>query len=248
VPDPVASPALIDLSLDPRRANQVAIFGRKGQGKSELAHYYWAAFPGDRICIDITGDVWTKHPVEGAIKWGYGGSDPSLEGLPSRFPTPDVNFDGTRERVTVFYKPDPGSATYKNDIDHAIGLAYAHEGCMCWVEEIAEVAPASKTFAHMRRALHQGRHQRLNLLMTGPRPKDINVLCLANADIVACFDLPNPDDRKRVADSVGLPQAVVDDAIASLKDHEYFAYTAVPRAYAVMPPLPLKERRSKRSA
>lgn len=233
-----AEPApAIDLRLDPRRANQIAIFGRKGQGKSELAHYYWDGYPGDRLCVDTTGDVWKKHPIPGAIEW-------SGEEIEMRFPE---RTDEDRP-VTVFYTPDQASPTYRDDVDAMVGLAYGHEGTMLWVEEIGEVAQAGRTLPHMRRALHQGRHQRLNLLMTGPRPMDIDPLVLANADIVCCFDMPNPADRKRVADSIGLDQATLDANIAELGDHEYFAYTATPRAWAVMPPLPLGERKSKRSA
>lgn len=233
--EPVAvSPALPDLRLNPGAGNQVAIFGRKGQGKSELAHFYWKGFPGDRVCIDVTHDVWALHPVEGAIHL----SDP----LPARLPE---GYNG--ERVTIFYRPDTGSPTYLDDIDHVIGLTYAKEGTMCWVEEIGTIAKAGATRPHLTRCLNHGRHQKWNGLFTGPRPMDIDTLVLSNADVVACFDLPNPDDRRRIAASIGLAPKILDANIAALHDHEYFAYTAVPRAWAIMPPLPLRERKSKRS-
>jgi hypothetical protein len=40
-------------------------------------------------------------------------------------------------------------------------------------------------------------------LFDAPRPMNVDPLVLAQSDLVAIFRLPNPDDRKRVADSIG---------------------------------------------
>jgi len=57
----------------------------------------------------------------------------------------------------------------------------------------------------MRRLLMQNRHYRATALFDGPRPVNVNPLVLAQSDLVAVYHLPNPDDRERVAKSIGYP-------------------------------------------
>src|SRR5271156_3758668 len=48
--------------LDPHKPVQVAVVGRKGAGKSELAYLLFDSYPFDRIAIDPNGDL--KMPDE----------------------------------------------------------------------------------------------------------------------------------------------------------------------------------------
>ena len=64
---------------------------------------------------------------------------------------------------------------------------------------------AQATRPHMRRLLMQSRHYRATALFDGPRPVNVNPLVLAQSDLVAVYHLPNPDDRERVAKSIGYP-------------------------------------------
>jgi hypothetical protein len=115
---------------------------------------------------------------------------------------------------------------------------------LLWVDEVGELTRANKTPPHFRRALHQSRHRRLSMLLCGPRPIDINPLVISQADYVATFELPNPADRKRVADNIGIE---LDDLEAHLDEldpkHGYLLWDARARELVVMPPLPAKPPR-----
>lgn len=210
--------------IDPRRATHIAIFGRKGSGKSVLARRFWDSYPFDRLVIDPTGDVDPGDPKARNL------STP----LPHRWP---ISVDN-RERVTLRFAADPGSATYEEDLDHAAGLAFSHGHCLLWVDEIGELTSASRTPPAMRRILHQSRHRALSTLFCGPRPIDINPLVINQADYLAIFHLPNPADRKRVADNMGYELAELEEAHAELVEHGYLWWDAVNRELEVRPPIP----------
>lgn len=210
--------------LDPRKPNHVAIFGRKGEGKSEMAGRLWESYPKDRLVIDPTHDVDPRDP-EAIV----------LTEVPTRWPT---DIDG--KRVTIHYKPDPGSPTYEDDLDRAVGLAFRHGDCMVWVDEVGETTSAHKTGPNMKRVLHQGRHNRISPMFCGPRPIDINPLVIAQADYVICYQLPNPDDRARVAKVIGWDLPEFEEAHAHLREHWYLWYDARAQELLVCPPIPLR--------
>lgn len=225
----------MNTQLDPDRSAFVAIVGKKGQGKSELARTMFESYPYDRLVIDPTGDIHLDGDVTKLAA-----------PLPGKFPVDDEG-----KQVTARFVPDPGLATYRDDMDRAVGLAFYHPGrrCLCWIDEIGELSKANNTPPHLARALHQGRHRRLSLLMCGPRPINIDPLVLAQADQVYIFRLPNPADRKRVADVIGVEPGVLDDAVANLGNFEYLrfdAHATDPDDELVhFPPLPLSRARAK---
>lgn len=216
---------LVSLQLDPGRANHVFCCGRKGSGKSELAAMFWRSYPYDRLVIDPTGDV------------DAGDDAVDLETpLPLRWPSKL----GRDKRQTFRFVADPGSDDYVDDMDRAVALAFGHGRCLLWVDEVGELTSANKTPAGMRRVLHQARHRKLSTLFCGPRPIDINPLVISQADYVAVFDLPNPADRKRVADVCGIPVGELEEHLADATEvkHGFVWWDAGERDLVVMPPLP----------
>ncbi len=215
--------------LDPGRPTTVFITGKKGEGKSELARLLWDTWPYDRLVIDPTGDVDT----------GPGTQNLSVP-LPLRFP---VSAEGSR--VSLRFRADPGSPTYEDDLDRAVGLALRHPGrqCLLWADEVGELTRANRTPPNFRRALHQGRHYGLSKLLCGPRPIDINPLCISQADLVYVFKLPNPADRRRVADNIGWDPADFDTAVQALGRHEFLEYDSATDVLSHYPPLPLDRAR-----
>jgi hypothetical protein len=190
-----------------------------------LCRRFWDSWPYDRLVIDPTGDA-----VDGSD------TEPLTEPLPARWP---IGVD--ERRVSLRFKADPGSPTYEDDLDRAVGLAFFHPSkrCLLWVDEMDEVVRANKAKPHTRRMLRQNRHQGLSVLLAGPRPVDVDPLAVAQADLVFVFDLPNPNDRRRVADVVGYDPREFDEAVRALGEHEFLCWDANAKTLTHFPPLPL---------
>lgn len=215
------------MKLDPKRPVHVAVIGKKGSGKSVLAKLFWSTWPGDRLVIDVTGDVGAEEGTR------------TIDELPTRWPQQRAEGGmGRKERTSLRYVPDPGSATYLDDMDRALGLAYQHGSTLVWVDEMGELFPANRTPPWARRALQQGRHRRLSLVMAGPRPIDVDPLVMAQADLVYCFRLPNPNDQRRVADLIGWPPKDFAAINTQLGPHDFLEYDASTSELTIYPPLP----------
>lgn len=225
----LATSTPISSRLDPDRHPWVSIFGKKGSGKSVLARRLWDSWSGDALCIDVTRDALAPEDVQQTFR----GEVPDGWPMPARDDEP----------VRIRYVPDMRSATYTDDVDRAVGLAARNRGCLLWIDEIGIVAPVNKTRGHLRHFLHQGRHDRTTALMCGPRPVTIDPMVIAQSDFVYVFELPNPADRRRVADVCGIAPALLDDAVHALEKggHEYLRWDGV--ELVQFPPLPLARTR-----
>lgn len=180
-----------ELQLDPGKNHIVAAFGRKGSGKTTLNRHLYRGYPLDKLCVDVNGEA-----------------DPGPEA--ERISEPATKMP-TRARdakpANLHYVADPGSPTYRDDLDRAVGMAMypTADPSLVWCGEVGELTTGNKTGPHLRRLLMQSRHYRTSALFDGPRPVDIDKLVIAQADYVAVFDLPDPDDRDRVAKVIGFP-------------------------------------------
>ena len=219
----------------------IAIVGRKGEGKSELAYMLWKSWTGDRVAIDVTGDF-------------INSSDPKVhhdepETVDLEVPPPSSwpahLRDPDEERLSLRYVPDHAAPDYIDDMDRVVGLAFAHGECLLVIEEFGLVAPANNVRPHTRKALHMGRHQDLSIILTMPRTVGVDPLGLAQADAIYVYDLPNPADRKRLADVIGWDRDVVDQAVAALEPHAYLRFLAGPHELAMFPPIPLPGKRKR---
>lgn len=213
----------LPLRLDPDRKGGTWIdaFGRKDSGKSVFCTVYYRSWPYDSLVIDPTGDF-----------------EPGLVGVETlRDPLPYHLTPGEPGKPRRYiYHPDPGSPTYKDDLDRAVGLAFWHpkeRPFLLDVDEVGELTDAGQTGANMRRTLHQCRHRNMSLILAGPRCVDLNPLVLSQADYVAFFEMPNELDQTRAAHTIGFPLARFRDANAGLDPHEYLLYTARPDPHTV---------------
>lgn len=211
-------------------SNQVVLcVGRKGSGKSEAARMLYRHWPGaDRIVIDTHGDA---HPGAGARR--LTGEPPAK--LPAR------GDDG--KPLNLHYVANPTSATYRDDLDRAVRMALfpRDRRTLLWIDEIGEVTQTNRTPPHLRLALQQGRHYSCSTLMCGPRPIAIDPLCLQQADRVLVYDLPNPADRRRVAETIGWPPGEFDEACRTVRRRGKFwflTYVAGEHQLYLCPPLP----------
>jgi len=141
--------------------------GLKRSGKSLLALSVFMAYPGDRIVLDIAGDDGPVGPdvitVQGTVVDGD---------LPGAWPEYLRKYDdrGRPLPMTLRYVPDAGSPTFREDMDHIVGLAMAHGECCLLVHEAQVLAAANKTQKHTLRLLMHNRHGgATTALFCGPR-------------------------------------------------------------------------------
>ena len=225
---------MADGKLDPHKAAQICVVGRKGSGKTELAYLLFDSYPFDRACIDPNGDI--KMPEDTV----------ELElPIPSRWPAEQVRqLQGEKaKRQTLHFVPDFHEPTYLDDMDRVMGMTFSHGRCCTLFDEAHEGMPANRTPPHARRKLRQGRHRDNTDIYATPRPMTVDPLMISNADWVYVFDLPNPADRKRVAENTGLDPKEMDAAVAALGEFEYLRYDASKKDWAHLPALPANQIR-----
>lgn len=184
--------------LDPTKPMIVSAWGSKGSGKSYFNRRLFRSYPYDKLCIDVNGNA---DPGGEPVKL-------TREDIGGRWPEPPAGLPGAPKPAprSLYWRADPGSATYDDDLDRAVGLALYPQDrrVMVWCGEVGEFMPsAQRTRPHMRRLLQQSRHHNASALFDGPRPVHVNPLVLAQSNLVAVYHLPNPHDRERIANEIG---------------------------------------------
>lgn len=228
--------------IDPGKSVQIVVVGKKGSGKTELAHVLYRSWPFDKLVVDPNHDIKVD---EDTIELGDAPPAhwPPAAELNARLAEQDLV---ERRYHSLRVTPDHGSPTFEDDIDRSIGLVYGHPGSLAFVDEAHYAAPVNHMHKHphMRRALTTGRHARMSMILATPRVLGITVLCLMQADWVYVFRLPHPADRRRVAQSIGWTQKLFDEAHNSLGDYEYLRYESGANGGAgellIFPALPQK--------
>lgn len=179
------------MNLDPEGNLIASAFGRKGSGKTTWNRRLYQSYPFAKLCIDVNGNA-DPGPESKRI-YSIERKMPRLE---QDKPAPDLH-----------YVADPGSPSYRDDLDRAVGMAMypTDQLSLVWCGEVGELTTGSRTGPHLRRLLMQSRHYHTSALFDGPRPMDIDPLVYGQSDYVAVFDLPNPDDRDKLAKTIGFP-------------------------------------------
>jgi len=209
----------------------IFLTGKKKSGKSVLAKMLVDSYPGDLVVLDVAGD---DGPMgDGVID--LQGDAVELSEQPWPEYRRHFTDDGKPLPMTLRYVPDPGSPTSLADSDAVVGMALRHAkdqreksggkaGCCLLIHEIGVVAPVQQTQPHMRRLLMHNRHVGATAIMCGPRPLSIDPLVVQQADLVYAFELPNEDDRKKLAKTVGWSVPEWDAAMQDLGRHEYLRF------------------------
>lgn len=224
------------LHLDHTRDLFITAWGRKGSGKSVFNRLIYKSWPGDKLCIDVNGNA---EPGPDAERL----STP----LPKAFPERAPALGEPRRPRNLWYRAHPGSDTYRDDLDRAVRVALypqAHK-VLLWAGEVGELQANGRPKAHMRSLLMQNRHYNVTVLADGPRPVYVDPLTLSQSNLVAVYELPNPRDRARIADEIGI--AVKDFERVCFDtwnkgDHWFVLYNADHRrTLFTCPPLPLDQ-------
>lgn len=202
--------------IDASRGVIATYVGKKRSGKSVLALLLFKEYRGDRIVIDVAGD---DGPVGPDVVTLSG----TVDDLPRRWPE---HLRDERKPMTLRYVPDAGSPTFLEDMDAVVGLSMTHGDCCILVHEMGRLAQANRTPAHTLRLLSHNRHQRVTAIFCMPRPQTVDPLVLAQSDLVYTFDVPNPADRRRIAETIGWNPKEFDDHVAELGPHEYLRFDA----------------------
>jgi hypothetical protein len=199
------------LGWDPERPMIHSAWGAKRSGKSELNRVIYRSWPYDRLVIDVNGNA---DPGEDAEKIT---ADDGR--LPTRFPERITMPGEPRRPRSLWYRAHPGEGTrvYREHLDQAVGMALypQHKRVCLWAGEVGELQPNGRPGPHMRTLLMQNRHYNVTALFDGPRPTYVDPLTLHQSDYVSIFLLPNPADRKRIAESIGFPPKRFDEACHS---------------------------------
>ena len=215
------------VELDPHKNFIMSAFGRKGAGKTTWNRQLYRDYPLSKLCVDVNGEA-----------------DPGPEATVIRHPEHRMpTWEKGKPAPNLHYLADPGSDTYRDDLDRAIGMAMypSSEQSLVWGGEVGELCTGNRTGPHLRRLLMQSRHYRTSALFDGPRPVDIDKLVIAQSDYVAVFDLPDPDDRERVAKVIGYPpKRFAEECEGTFRRGEYWHLLWVSKAKTLYrcPPLP----------
>ena len=202
----------------------ISCFGKKKSGKSVLAKMLFLSYPDDKIVIDIAGD---DGPNGDDILELTGNTAATM---PRSWP--ESARDG-KKPMTLRYVPDGESPTLLEDMGAVLSLAKIHGnkrraqggmGCGVLIHEIGVIGEAHKTPRQLRSLLMHNRHNAVTLFMCGPRTQTIDPLIIAQSDVVYIFELMNPDDRKRLAQSIGWDTDSLTQAIEGLGPHEYLRF------------------------
>ena len=201
--------------LDASRGLVVTCLGKKRSGKSKMALLIFESYPYDRVVIDVNG---TDGPHRDVIELRG-----NVDDLPTKWPEDLRKGD---ERMTLRYRPDVGSPTFLEDVDAVLGMAYRTGRVAVLVHEMGLIAPAGKTPPSTKRILQSNRHRQLTLIACAPRPITMDPYVLMQSDLVYVFDMPNKQDRDRVAENIGWDRDDFTLAVRELGSHEYLRFDA----------------------
>jgi hypothetical protein len=201
--------------IDPATGVVIVCLGKKRSGKSKMALLWFESYPYDRVVIDFNGTDGPHHAAPGEQLVELHGT---ADELPKKWPE-ELREDG--KRMTLRYHPDMGSATFLEDVDAVVGMAYRTGKVCILIHETGLIAKSTKTPAHVLRMLQSNRHRQLTVLLCAPRPLTMNPLVLGQADLVYVFELPNKADRETVADAIGWERDDFALAVTELGPHEY---------------------------
>lgn len=186
-----ASPAI-------RYEHRIFLVGKTRSGKSHLARALFLSAAAPRLIVDPADSSLTDVP--GAVTFSN----------PKRPPA-----DAETARFVPY---DPADRDAYNDVYR---WAFERFPRYVWLDEAGQAAPAAGGPRWLNTYLVQGAKRSLGHLACHGRPREINRNLIAMASHLFIFDTPNPDDRRYIADMVGLPPAQLEAELIALPKFGY---------------------------
>lgn len=205
-----------------RYEDRIFICGMTSSGKSTLSRQLFLASAAPRLVIDPKGSDLTVIP--GSVTF----SDPGRATNPRG--------ENWREAATARFVPaDP----YDLDVYSKLyDWIFAHGPRFVWVDEAGFVLPSTGGNKGGRRVLSQGRSKGIGHLACHSRPKRVDLDLIAQAAHVFIFRTPNQDDRRLLADNMGVERDVLEHAHAQLPEYGFLWWQERPRVLTICDPLP----------
>lgn len=193
-------------------ADRIFIAGVTGSGKSTVARALFESAGGRRLVIDPADSQLTE--LDGAV---------TVADVP-----PD---DAQLVRFVPRHPLEPAS------YEAIYGWAFDHYPAFVWCDEAGLALPANGTCRAAARLIVQGRKRQIGHLACHTRPRMVLRDLIAQAQHVLVFDLPNPDDRRHIAEIIGMVPAELDGLLAGLPPFGFVWWQQRTRQVTVCPPI-----------
>lgn len=198
-----------------RYEERVFVVGATRTGKSTLTKRLFQSTAAPRLIVDPNDSTLTASVTSPGGTF----SDPRR--------VPDV-------ATARFVPRDPDD---RDAYDALFNWAFHRYPRYVWLDEAGQIAPASGYPKAVNRYVVQGAKRGLGLIACHTRPREVMRNLIAQAAHVFCFYLPNPDDRKHIAEIVGLPFPELNDAIEELDEKGFLWWDGNTRTLTICPPL-----------
>lgn len=184
-----------------RYEDRILAVGATGTGKSTLVlRLFFAAAP-PRLVIDPADSDLTD--VEGAVT-----------------ARTVADLEAAHEADTLRFVPRAPDRPEEYDDVYRWAFHRRFPG-LVWLDEAGLAAPAQGCPRWITAYLVQGRKRGLGHIACHTRPREISRNLIAQAQHVLLWSLPNPDDRRAVAQQIGVAEHELDSALRGLPPYGF---------------------------
>lgn len=203
-------------SFSIRFEERVFVVGMTRSGKSTLTKKLFLSTPAPRLVVDPNDSSLTASVVSPGGTF----SDPRR--------VPDV-------ATARFVPTDPDD---RDAYDALFERAFRrYPNYYVWVDEAGQVAPASGYPKALNRYVVQGAKRSLGFIGCHTRPREVLRNLISQSSHLFVFYLPNPDDRRHIAEIAGVPADDLSAAIDDLEEKGFLWWNGNTRQLTACPPL-----------
>ena len=165
----------------------IAIFGRRGSGKSYLAAKIQSLYPR-RVVFDTLNEY-----SEGIQCRNFEEFSKTLENLKKQ----------NSQNFQVVYQFDIEAINHEREFDEAMRLCYYFGGLTVTIEEIQSFCSVHKMPHWLKNSLLTGRHQNMAIIVTTQRPGECHKTVMSQCSHIFTGQLHDRNDVKYVSNFIG---------------------------------------------